>query len=197
MDPARAYRPFDRDRDGIVLGEGAAFLVLERAEDAARRGAPVLGEILSMGDATEAEEGLDAKASAVALRAAVDAATGGRPVDFVVAHGIGTVKGDRDEAAVLDAVVGRTIPVTAFKGQTGYLGAATAAVELVLALRAARERIVPPIGRHENTDESCHLSLVTRTPHRLTSDRPTALCLVWSWFGHCSAIAVRAGSPSD
>jgi 3-oxoacyl-(acyl-carrier-protein) synthase len=197
MAPARAYRPFDRDRDGIVLGEGAAFLVLERAEDARRRGAAVLGEILSVGDATEPDDTLDAKASGAALRAAVETATGGRPFDFVVAHGIGTERGDRDEAGLLDAVVGRSVPVTAFKGQTGYLGAATAAVELVLALQAARDRLVPPIARHQETDESCRLSLVTRTPHRLSAERPTALCVAWSWFGHCSAIAVRASGPLD
>jgi 3-oxoacyl-(acyl-carrier-protein) synthase len=195
-DPARAYRPFDRRRDGVVLGEGAGFLVLERADDASRRGAAVLGEIISVGDATEAEDTLDAKASDVALRAAVEAATLGCTVDFVVAHGIGTDKADRDEMHVLDAVVGRTVPVTAFKSQTGYLGAATAAVELVLTLQAARARVVPPIARHEETDESCRLSLVTGAPRSLSTERPTALCLAWSWFGHCSAIAVRAGSPA-
>ncbi|MGH7340491.1 MAG: beta-ketoacyl synthase N-terminal-like domain-containing protein, partial [Candidatus Rokuibacteriota bacterium] len=195
LPPARAYRPFDCGRDGIVLGEGAAFLLLERAEDAERRRANVLGEILGTADAAEPEDALDGKASDGALRSAVEAATGGAPVDFVVAHGIGTKKADRDEARVLEAVVGRTVPVAAFKSQTGYLGAATAAVELVLALQAAREGVVPFIARLERVDDGCPVAVVAGAPRRLTAERPTALCLASSLFGHWSATAVRAGSP--
>lgn len=188
----RAYRPFDRDRDGLVLGEGAAFVVLERAADARRRDAPVLGTIVGVGTAMETADALEAKASHAALEAAIEAATGGSAVDFVVAHGIGTREGDRAEARLLGEVLGQRVPVTALKSQTGYLGAATSVAELVLALQAARARLVPPIARHDAPDDDFRLSFVTGRALPLAADAPTALCLAWSWFGQCTAIAVRA-----
>lgn len=191
-DAERAYRPFDRDRDGIVLGEGAAFLVLERAADARSRCSPVLGEIVGVGSATEAADTLQTKVSDAALRRAIEDATRGQHVDFVVAHGIGTPEGDRAEARIIESTFGRSLPVTAFKSQTGYLGAATSAVEVVLALHAVRAGLVPPIARHEAPDDDSRLSFVSGAAHRLSADSPAALCLAWSWFGHCTAIAVRA-----
>jgi 3-oxoacyl-(acyl-carrier-protein) synthase len=190
----RAYRPFDRDRDGLVLGEGAGFVVLERAGDASRRGAHPLGTIVGVGTVMETADSIEAKASSDALEAAVEAATGGDEIDFVVAHGIGTRAGDCAEARLLGEVVGERVPVTGFKSQTGYLGAATGVVELVLALQAARARLVPPIARHEAPDDDVRLSFVTGRSRPLSADAPTALCLAWSWFGQCSAIAVRASN---
>jgi 3-oxoacyl-(acyl-carrier-protein) synthase len=191
-DPDRAYRPFDCERDGIVLGEGAAFLVLERYEDARRRGAPILGEVAGTGSAMETVDARHAKASEAAARAAIAEAVGGSPVDLVVAHGIGTVEGDRREVGLLASLVGPEVPVTAFKGQTGYLGAASALAELCLALEAVRRRSVPPIARHAAADPDCPLNLVTRRACRLPRECPTALCLSWSWLGQCAALAVRA-----
>jgi 3-oxoacyl-(acyl-carrier-protein) synthase len=184
-----AYRPFDRDRDGIVLGEGAAFLVLERGEDARRRGAPLLGEVLGVGDGMALG---GAGESERALRRAVEQATGGAPMDFVVAHGVGTRDGDRDEAQALAALFGERLPVTAFKSQTGYLGAAGGVVELVLALQAARAGRVPPIARHATPDDDCRLSLVSGSARALPAAAPSAVCLARSWFGQCTALAVRA-----
>jgi 3-oxoacyl-(acyl-carrier-protein) synthase len=86
---------------------------------------------------------------------------------------------------------GERVPVTAFKSQTGYLGAATSAVELGLALEAVRARVVPPIARHEAADDDCRLALVTGEARPLSAEAPTALCLAWSWFGQCTAIALR------
>jgi 3-oxoacyl-[acyl-carrier-protein] synthase II len=186
-----AYRPFDERRDGLVLGEGAGFLVLERAADAARRGAPIVGELLGTGFAIESTNRLESKTSPAALRAAIEAALNGSTPDFVIAHGIGTREGDRSEATLIAELVGRDVPVTALKGLTGYLGAATGAVELVLALEAARRRVVPPIARHERRDPACDLALVAGRPLQLTPARPTGLCISWSWFGQCAAIAVR------
>lgn len=194
-DPSRAYRPFDRDRDGIVLGEGAAFLVLERLEDARARGAPIVGEVTGTGSAMETVDSVEAKASPSALRAAVAAAGGDAPPDLVVAHGIGTREGDRREAALLESLLGPDVPVTALKSQTGYLGAASAAAEVCLALQALRHGSAPPIARHETADPGCPLDLVTgqaRPLRPLTADRMTALCLSWSWLGQCAAVAVRA-----
>ena len=191
-DPERAYRPFDRDRDGIVLGEGAAFLVLEREADARRRSGPVLGEIVGVGSTMETGETLEAKVNDAALRAAAEQALSGRSVDLVVAHGIGTADGDRAEARILEAVFGEGPPVTAFKSQTGYLGAATGAVELALTLQALREGLVPPIARHQAPDDGCRLSLASGAARKLNTGSATALCLSWSWCGQCAAVAVRA-----
>jgi len=191
-DPARAYRPFDRERDGIVLGEGAAFLVLERAEDARRRGAQVIGEIAGAGSAMETGDSAEAKASEGAMRAAIAEAAGGAPVDLVVAHGIGTADGDRREARLLASLIEPGVPVTAFKSQTGYLGAASAAVELCLTLQALRRGCVPPIARHGAADPDCTLNLVAGRARPLGKERATALCLSWSWLGQCAALAVRA-----
>jgi 3-oxoacyl-(acyl-carrier-protein) synthase len=193
-DPARAYRPFDRERDGIVLGEGAAFVVLERAEDARRRGATILGEIASVGSAMEAVDAADAKASEGAMRTAVAQAVGDARIDLVVAHGIGTAEGDRREARLIASLVPSGVPVTAFKSQTGYLGAASALAEACLALQALRRGCVPPIARHAGADPDCTLNLVAGRARPLRTERATALCLSWSWLGQCAALTVRAAA---
>jgi acyl carrier protein len=190
--PDRAYRPFDRERDGLVLGEGAAFLVLERGEDARRRGAQVLAEVVGAGFAVETDDAAAAKQSEAAVRAAVAEATGGGPVDFVVAHGIGTVDEDRREARLLGSVFGPRVPVTAFKGLTGYLGAATAAAEACLAILALRSRAAPPIARFTAADPDCALDLVAGRPRPLGREPATAVCLSWSWLGQCAALVFRA-----
>jgi 3-oxoacyl-(acyl-carrier-protein) synthase len=191
-DPARAYRPFDRERDGLVLGEGAAFLVLERGDDARRRGAPILAELVGAGSAMEVVDAVEAKACATAAEAALTEAIGADPVDLVVAHGIGIVEDDRREARLLEALVGRAVPVTALKSQTAYLGAASAATELCLAVQAVRRRCAPPIARHTAPDGDFRLDFVTGGSRPLAAERPAALCLSWSWFGQCAALAVRA-----
>ena len=193
--PDRAYRPFDRSRDGLVLGEGAGFLVLERAEDAVRRNAPVLAELIGVASAIELEDVSHAKASSDALTHAIREASGAVRPDMVIAHGIGTQDDDRREAGLLSDAVGADVPITALKGATGYLGAATAAVELIIGLLAARAALVPPIARHEEADEGNGLSFVRHHPRALAADHPVVLTLSWSWFGHCAAIAARAVRP--
>jgi 3-oxoacyl-[acyl-carrier-protein] synthase II len=189
-EPARAYRPFDRARDGLVLGEGAAFLVLERGCDARRRGAPVLAELVGAGSSMEAE-GMDPKEGMAAAAAAAGEALGDAALDLVVAHGIGLAEDDRREARLLDGLFGTAVPVTALKSQTGYLGAASAAAELCLAAQAVRRRCAPPIARHAQADPGCRIDFVAGSARPLPARRPTALCLSWSWFGQCAALAVR------
>lgn len=192
--PADAYRPFDACRDGLVLGEGAGFLVMERDEDARRREAPIRGEIVRVGCGMETEDSRQPKTSLVTLRETVAVATAGRPVDLVLAHGIGTRDGDRREADLLRACFGLGCPITALKGQTGYLGAATAAVDTILALVSVQDGRMPPIARL--CDPAFDLDFVRR-PRRFESTQPRALCLAWSWAGHVSAVAVRRWSSDD
>jgi 3-oxoacyl-[acyl-carrier-protein] synthase II len=193
-EPSRAYRPFDRDRDGIVLGEGAGFLVLERSESALRRDAHVSARIVGGASGMEGGDEVEAKASTAAMRAAIGEAVGDAPVDLVVAHGIGTREGDLREARLLSELLGPDVPVTAFKSQTGYLGAASAAVELCLAVETLRHGCIPPIARHATPDPECTLDLVTGRPRPVPRPGATALCLSWSWLGQCAAIAVQAAA---
>lgn len=178
-DPACAYRPFDRQRNGIVLGEGAAFFVLESREHAAKRGAPVLAEIIAvdcrmMGEGELASELLET-----------------RDVDFVTARGFGTAAEDRTEYLELqDRLAG--IPVTAFKSRTGYLGAATAAVETALGLLAARQGFVPAVARFGEADADCSLDLVAHQPRPLASAAPAGLFLSAALCGQMGGIIARA-----
>jgi 3-oxoacyl-(acyl-carrier-protein) synthase len=189
--PERAYRPFDRERDGIVLGEGAAILVLERLADARGRGAPILGEIMGFGNSMETADCLQSVGSQETALAACTQATQDAAADFVVAHGIGTQEADRREAGVLGKIFGRAVPITALKSQTGYVGAATAAVELVLAMLALQHGQIPPIARHCLPDEDCDLDFVAGCP-RTIPPNACALCMNWSWVGQCTAIMARA-----
>jgi 3-oxoacyl-[acyl-carrier-protein] synthase II len=190
--PSEAFRPFDRRRDGVVLAEAAGILVLERLADAQARGAPIQGEIAGFSCSTGASDRIEAEKSPVVAGAAIREAVGEHTLDFVIAHGIGTPLGDRCEAVMLASVLGTHLPVTALKSQTGYLGAATAAVELGLGFLSVRNRQVPPIARHELPDRDFSLDFVNRCARPLQRDIPAALCLSWSWTGQCTAFLARA-----
>jgi 3-oxoacyl-(acyl-carrier-protein) synthase len=188
-DPERAQRPFDRERDGLVLAEGAAFVVLERRAHAEARGATMLAELLGVGFA----QGIDAQRSPImsidaARRAIHDVAHQLNP-DVVIAHGIGTRDDDAREATMLADLGFTRTPVTAMKGLTGYLGAATAVTELCIGILGARVGAVPPIARFEVADPDCPLDLVANRPRQLERATPTLLALNWSWSGQCSALA--------
>ncbi len=173
-DPAGASRPFDVARDGFVMAEGAAMLVIERLEDARTRGAHVYGEIVGYGITNDAYHMSapepNGTYNAVAIRAAL--AEAGRVPDEVElynAHGSGTRLGDCGEA---DAVVlafgahASRLPVTATKGQHGHALGATGAWEAALTLLSMRDGIVPRIVNCDEPDPACPLDLV-RAPRRL------------------------------
>lgn len=205
LPPARASRPFDPERDGLVPGEGAAFVVLERADDARRRGANVLGEIEGVGlgapDAGRVPQEPDTF-SLVAADRALDAATGGGHdgghVDLVIAHGAATREADRREAAWIDTRLPHGPLVTALGGAMGSLGAATAVAQVATALLALERRVVPPVARLGVPAEGPRGVVVARAaswkpqPHS-----PRAICLSRSWAGPIAitAVAARAGGP--
>ena len=152
--------PFDRHADGLVLGEGAAALVLERRSEAEARGATIL--------------------ATVTLHAAP-------PPDFIVAAGHGVPARDREEAQSIEPGV----PCTAFKGATGYLGAATALVEVALAIAALRARHAPTVVGLSGPADGIGLRLVIREPWRLPKAGPlSARCLSRSWHGETAAVTV-------
>jgi 3-oxoacyl-[acyl-carrier-protein] synthase II len=156
-DGARSFRPFDRRRDGFIVGEGAAALVLEGVGHARRRGAGILATVESTSACLEAAQGLGVadRVTARAMELALgDADRTPAELAFVCAHGSGTRKGDRAEAASLRAVLTRetTVPVCALKPHTGHMGAASDLAEIVLALLAARHGVVPATPNFERGD---------------------------------------------
>ncbi|MPZ19328.1 MAG: hypothetical protein GEV06_15645 [Luteitalea sp.] len=192
--PDRAYRPFDRERDGVVLGEGAGFLVLERRDVAEARGAPILAELVGCGCGMVADDIPEPRRALQASRAAAAAALDGADADVVIAHGIGTLAGDQAEAELLAELFGPTVPITAFKSQTGYLGAAGSSVELGLSVLALHEGWLPPIARLQIPEPDLGLDFV-RPDARRVKDHLTAISIAWSWAGQVTALAVRGVKP--
>ncbi len=176
--PECAYRPFDRRRNGIVLGEAGAFLVLENAEHAVRRGAPILAEILEVDSALTSAGEIAAQLTA------------NRTIDFAVVRGFGTLEDDRAEYESLNGCL-QGIPVTAFKSRTGYLGAATAAAEAGLGLLAARDGFIPPVARLVEPDPDNRLDLVKHEARPVPVPNPTALFLSTSLAGQSGGLVLR------
>jgi 3-oxoacyl-[acyl-carrier-protein] synthase II len=192
--PDEALRPFDREADGLVLGEGAAVLVLERLSDARKRSAPVLAEIGGVTTAVSASHLMQPFPDSGAISASVRRAATGDPFDFVVASGFGVPDADYKEAAILTDLVGNQIPVTAFKGLTSYLGAATALVEIALGVMALNKRCIPPVARHRQPAEGVGINLVSQ-PIALEENKAcSALFLSNSWTGQSAAVYLKAGS---
>jgi 3-oxoacyl-[acyl-carrier-protein] synthase II len=175
--PDCAYRPFDRRRDGIVLGEAGAFFILENAEHAAQRGVPILGEVIDVDCALTDQADMTARLSE------------GRQIDYLVARGFGTQEDDLTEA---EALAPFDAPVTALKSRTGYLGAATAVAESALGLMAAREGFLPPVARLVDPEEDCTLDLVKTEVRQLDARQPVGLFLTVSLAGQCGGIVLKA-----
>ncbi len=169
--PEAASRPFDRDRDGFVMGEGGAFFVLESASRARKRGAKVYGEIAGIGASSDAYHLVipspDPNPCIRAMRAALqDARLNPEDLDYINAHATSTPVGDAFEARALREVFGeaaRTIPVSSTKSMTGHLLSATSAVEAVACLVAFRRSAIPPTINLDNLDPECDLCHVAHT----------------------------------
>ena len=162
--PKTASRPFDADRDGFVMGEGAAALVLEEYESAVARGANIYGELIGFGESGDANHittpSLDGPARA--MKAAYKMA--GEPkVDYVNAHGTSTPINDKNETAAVKELLGADTcpPVSSIKGQIGHCLGAAGGIEAVTCLMAMRDGIIPPTINYTTPDENCNLDYVT------------------------------------
>jgi 3-oxoacyl-[acyl-carrier-protein] synthase II len=196
-DPATACRPFAVGRSGLVVGEGAAILVLEAAEHARARGAEELAEILGYGATNDAHHlsapAPDGSAAAAAITMALrDASVAPADVGYVNAHGTGTKLNDRVEAQVLTDAVGDRVPVSATKSMTGHLMGATGAVEAAICVQVLRTGVVPATQNcDEVADECAGLDLV-RGPSRPVPAR-IALSTSFGFGGHNAALVL--GQP--
>ena len=171
-DPQHASRPFDKDRDGFVMGEGAGALILESYEDAVARGAHIYGELIGFGESGDAYHITtpDPDGAFRAMRAAYEMA--GKPkVDYINAHGTSTAANDKNETAAIKQLFGSNVPlVSSTKGQIGHCLGAAGAIEAVVCLMAMRDKILPPTINLVNPDPDCDLDYIPNVAREVETD---------------------------
>lgn len=196
-DPATASRPFDKNRDGFVIAEGAGVVVLEELEHALARGAKIYGEVIgygSTGDAyhitTPAPNGAGgARAMALALK---DAVITPEQVDYINAHGTSTYYNDLYETKAIKEVFGEhafKLPISSTKSMTGHLLGAAGAIEAIFCLLAIKEGIIPPTINYETPDEELDLDYVPNKAK--TGNVQIALSNSFGFGGHNAALIFK------
>ncbi|MER7402475.1 beta-ketoacyl-ACP synthase II [Streptomyces sp. NPDC000070] len=200
-EPELVSRPFDRDRDGFVMGAGAGVLVLEAEEIARARGAEVLAEVAGYGATTDAYHSTHphpegASARRAMLDALADAGLGAEDVDHISAHGTGTPLNDRIESAAVRAVLGERapqVPISSLKSMTGHMIGAAGAVELIAAVQTLRTGVIPPTLNCDDPEDR-DLDYV---PHR--ARRHPAQVIMSNSFGfggHNAVLVLRTGATT-
>jgi 3-oxoacyl-[acyl-carrier-protein] synthase II len=175
-DPAGASRPWDRDRDGFVLGEGAGAVVLEELEHAQKRGARIYCELAGYGVSSDAyhmtapaEDGDGAfRCMTNAVR---DAGMGVEDIDYINAHGTSTGLGDIAETVAVKRLLGeraKQVAVNSTKSMTGHLLGAAGGIEAVFSILALRDQVSPPTINQQNPDPQCDLDYVPNTARKMT-----------------------------
>ncbi len=175
-DPQGASRPFDRDRDGFVLSEGAGIVILEDYEHARNRGAKILAEVLGYGmsaDGTHmtAPDPEGRGASRAMQNALQDAQVSSDQIDYINAHGTSTPLGDVAESRAIKTVLGehaRNVAISSTKSQTGHLLGASGGVEFVACVMALQEQVIPPTINLDNPDPECDLDYVPHEARQAT-----------------------------
>ena len=190
-DPEKASRPFDKDRNGMVLGEGAGIMVLEELSHAEKRGATIYGEVIGYGSSSVADKN-GVGNYRVALENVIKGAleTSGVKISdlgHVHAHGLSSVKCDSEEAAAISNLLGN-VPVTAAKSYMGNLGAGSGAVEAMASTLALKHGTLFPTMNVQSLDEACKISVVTETG---TSPGDVFMNLNVTPQGQASSLVVR------
>lgn len=196
-DPQAACRPFDTDRDGFVIGEGSAVLVLESEEHALARGAHIYGEVLGYGTSADAyhitapdESGLGA---VQAMKAALaDARLTPQDIDYINAHGTSTRLNDVSETKAIKAIFGEhayQVPISSTKSMTGHLLGAAGAIEAMFCTKAIETGTLPPTINHHTPDPECDLDYVPNQARQLDSVR-AALSNSFGFGGHNACLVI-------
>ena len=190
-------QPFDKNRDGLVMGEGAAVLVLERESHAKKRGANILAELAGYGATADAfhvtaphENGVG---GAAAMRMALESAQANvDELGYINAHGTGTPLNDQSETRAIKAAFGEQayqIPISSTKSMTGHMMGATGALEAIFCTQAVRQGILPPTIHYETPDPECDLDCI---PNRAREKKITlALSNAFGFGGHNAVLAIR------
>ena len=197
-DPQAASRPWDKDRDGFVLGDGAGIVVLEEYEHAKKRGAKIYAELVGFGMSSDAyhmtsppEDGAGAAQAMVnALR---DSGLSVDQIGYINAHGTSTPAGDKAEAQAVKSVFGAAadkVMVSSTKSMTGHLLGAAGAVESIFSILALRDQAIPPTLNLDNPDEGCDLDFVPHTA-RQVSGLEYSLCNSFGFGGTNGSVIFR------
>jgi 3-oxoacyl-[acyl-carrier-protein] synthase II len=197
-DPAAASRPFDADRDGFVMGEAGAILVLEELEHANRRGARIYAELIGYGVSSDAEHLTEpdptGEGPARAMRIAfADAGISPDEIDYINAHGTSTPLGDASESRVIKLALGeetaKRTPVSSTKGATGHCLGAAGAVEAIFCALAIRDGVLPPTINYETPDPDCDLDYISNEARE--ADVRIAASNSFGFGGHNACLVLR------
>ena len=195
--PQSASRPFDKDRNGFIMGEGAGILVLETEEHAKSRGATILGELAGYGatnDAFHVTQPAEGGAGAVkAMQLAIEDA-GAKPeeVDYINAHGTSTPYNDKNETVAIKTVFGdhaRKLKISSTKSMTGHLLGASGGIEAIAALKAIEKQIIPPTINYTTPDPDCDLDYVPNTAEETQVN--SVLSNTFGFGGHNAVVFMR------
>ncbi len=196
-EPLKASRPFDAERDGFVMGEGAAIFIMESLPSAMKRGAPILAEIMGYGatdDAYHVTQPADGGEGGVrAMRIALKEA-GLEPgeIDYINAHGTSTLINDRSETIAMKAVFGSEayrLPISSTKSMIGHLLGAAGAIEAAICVLAIQNGVIPPTINLDNPDPDCDLDYVPNVARHVEVN--TTLSNVFGFGGHNSTLILR------
>ena len=193
-----ASRPFDRTRDGFVLGEGACIVILEELEHAQRRGAKILAEISGYGSTADAFRITDihehGRGAVAAMRLALeDAGVTPADIDYVAAHGTGTEENDKIETLAIRQVFGAragSVPISSIKSMIGHLIAAAGAAQVITCVLAIRDGMIPPTANYSAADPNCDLDYVPNHARKLAVR--TALSNSFGFGGQNDTLIIRA-----
>jgi 3-oxoacyl-[acyl-carrier-protein] synthase II len=196
-EPEKASRPFDADRDGFVMGDGAGILVFEALEHAQARGAVILAELVGYAATDDASHitlpAPGGRGAAASMRLALaDAGMKPDAVDYINAHGTSTPPNDRAETAAIKTVFGERayeIPISSTKSMTGHMLGAGGGVEAIACVRALQEGMLPPTINYENPDPECDLDYVPNAARQVAIR--TAMSNSFGFGGHNATIILR------
>lgn len=202
-DPAKASRPYDKDRDGFVLGEGGGAIILEELEHALARGAKIYAEVIGGGMSADAHhitaphpEGLGA--TLVMNRALKDAGISGNEVDYINTHGTSTPLGDTAELKAIINVFGEhayKLNISSTKSMTGHLLGAAGAIEAMAAILSVKNGIIPPTINHTTPDPDIDQKLNLTLNKMQTRNVNVAISNTFGFGGHNAAVVIRKFNP--